>query len=714
MRLLIYLFIIAAAWGGVAQAQQPGCVNNTPCVQPNVFVPTGAGTLAVTTTSASVTFPTTGGNLTLKVTNAGAVTVYYAVGGAGVVATTASAPLAAGQTVALAQGSNGYLAAVTASGTASLTLQSGTGVPIITYGASGSGCAGGLSGCQIVSGISMNYGALLSNAGTPTAAGTGYTALSAFTVSGGTCTTQPGGVVDAVTAGVPQTYHITQQGVCTVPPTNPVATTASGGIGMTLTLAWGPLAANVPFSVFVSNGINGETVLGNLGGFGRLATGLGMTAYGYSAAGGGANTGDLMGGGTGFTAGELTAIGNLGCAQATALTYSTCVGHNAGGHISTGASVNLFGSGAGKWMVNPNQVTCMGWGTCGYLLNPSYVTATGNLNAVGGNFLNVAVTGAANNGSGLVRLAVTSTTGWATGDTAVVTGVVGTTEANGYWPNITVVDGTHVDLTGSSYAHAWTSGGSVNDFTTVKLSYTTLTGYSNLTSNALRSTGTITGMGINDLTACTTCSFVVFGGVGTLQGLTTGAQHVAFGDIACNTLVTGYGDVCIGYNSDVAGSGNNNAVAIGGNGSGGGKGAVASDSGYSIGANTGAVGMGSNMGLLGRQTGTDCVAANNNMILIGNNNNAGCGSSTNYTSALVVAWDATFGKITPAASHTMNIGGILTATGTDTPSTSATSVAGTFNVAGLYKANGTSGVSCAANTVTILTFVVTNGIVTHC
>jgi hypothetical protein len=40
--------------------------------------------------------------------------------------------------------------------------------------------------------------------------------------------------------------------------------------------------------------------------------------------------------------------------------------------------------------------------------------------------------------------------------------------------------------------------------------------------------------------------------------------------------------------------------------------------------------------------------------------------------------------------------------------------AGTINAAGAYYANGTVGVSCAAGTVNLTTFAVTNGIVTHC
>lgn len=72
----------------------------------------------------------------------------------------------------------------------------------------------------------------------------------------------------------------------------------------------------------------------------------------------------------------------------------------------------------------------------------------------------IAISGAANNGSGLVRLTVSSSSGWATGDVKDVHDVTGTTEANGTW-TITVVDGTHIDLQGSTYANAYVSGGYV-------------------------------------------------------------------------------------------------------------------------------------------------------------------------------------------------------------------------------------------------------------
>lgn len=71
-----------------------------------------------------------------------------------------------------------------------------------------------------------------------------------------------------------------------------------------------------------------------------------------------------------------------------------------------------------------------------------------------------AISGAANNGSGLVRLTVGSTSGWSTGDSKTVRDVTGTTEANGTW-TITVINGTTIDLQGSTFANAYVSGGFV-------------------------------------------------------------------------------------------------------------------------------------------------------------------------------------------------------------------------------------------------------------
>lgn len=77
------------------------------------------------------------------------------------------------------------------------------------------------------------------------------------------------------------------------------------------------------------------------------------------------------------------------------------------------------------------------------------------------------VTGAANNGSGLVRLTVGTTAGIVTGAAIVVTGLTGTTEANGSWA-ATVVDATHIDLQGSVFQHNYIKGGDVKSYAVVE------------------------------------------------------------------------------------------------------------------------------------------------------------------------------------------------------------------------------------------------------
>ena len=72
----------------------------------------------------------------------------------------------------------------------------------------------------------------------------------------------------------------------------------------------------------------------------------------------------------------------------------------------------------------------------------------------------MAVLGAANNGSGLIRIQVASTAPLAGRIYISISGVTGTTEANGNW-FITVIDGTHFDLQGSTFTHAYVSGGLV-------------------------------------------------------------------------------------------------------------------------------------------------------------------------------------------------------------------------------------------------------------
>jgi hypothetical protein len=69
------------------------------------------------------------------------------------------------------------------------------------------------------------------------------------------------------------------------------------------------------------------------------------------------------------------------------------------------------------------------------------------------------ITGAANNGSGLIRITATNHT-FQTENRITITGVGGTTEANAVNWRITVITANTFDLQGSTFTNAYTSGGS--------------------------------------------------------------------------------------------------------------------------------------------------------------------------------------------------------------------------------------------------------------
>lgn len=71
----------------------------------------------------------------------------------------------------------------------------------------------------------------------------------------------------------------------------------------------------------------------------------------------------------------------------------------------------------------------------------------------------LAITGAADNGAGLIRLTVPPNN-FVTGDKPQILNVGGVPNANGYFV-ITVIDATHVDLQGSTFAGTYTSGGTI-------------------------------------------------------------------------------------------------------------------------------------------------------------------------------------------------------------------------------------------------------------
>ena len=132
--------------------------------------------------------------------------------------------------------------------------------------------------------------------------------------------------------------------------------------------------------------------------------------------------------------------------------------HDAAGTFGT---VNRMYLNAGTALVQ-GQVEIPSNIVNGLLINQDYWTVIGanpTFNFGSGldcQTLNLIVTNAVNNGSGLIRLTTGSTGLLHTGQQFVVSGVNGTTEANGTWP-ITVINATTVDLQGSAFVHAFSA-----------------------------------------------------------------------------------------------------------------------------------------------------------------------------------------------------------------------------------------------------------------
>ena len=78
------------------------------------------------------------------------------------------------------------------------------------------------------------------------------------------------------------------------------------------------------------------------------------------------------------------------------------------------------------------------------------------------NAMQLTVTDAVPGTNGVVRLTVLSSLGANTGDQGQVMNVGGTVEANGVW-TLTVIDGQHIELQGTTFANAFTSGGTLTD-----------------------------------------------------------------------------------------------------------------------------------------------------------------------------------------------------------------------------------------------------------
>jgi hypothetical protein len=150
-------------------------------------------------------------------------------------------------------------------------------------------------------------------------------------------------------------------------------------------------------------------------------SGAGITPYAYGAAGNGSTD-------------DTTALQNW----VNALVTNAWEGFCATGTYKVTKTINLTGL--------ATKIRGSGGSSC------SFVPALPAAGTVSGTAAGASYGGGATS----IRLTVNTTTGM--NGAIEVTGVNGTTEANGAWP-IAVIDSTHVDIIGPTFAHAWTSGG---------------------------------------------------------------------------------------------------------------------------------------------------------------------------------------------------------------------------------------------------------------
>ncbi|MGZ3398164.1 MAG: hypothetical protein ACXWKX_03285 [Caulobacteraceae bacterium] len=183
------------------------------------FNVTGNTSLAVTTSSARVALPSA--DTTVLIRNPGAVSVFVRFGGSSVTAATTDFEIPAGWAFAFNADVNTYVAAITGSGSATLSVSTGTGIPALVASSSGGG--GGSTNLTGVNGVAPSVGTGTQDSGTirVVLATDQAQPTNAFKSSqSGTWTVQPGNTANTTpwlitgsgTAGTPATGVVTVQG----------------------------------------------------------------------------------------------------------------------------------------------------------------------------------------------------------------------------------------------------------------------------------------------------------------------------------------------------------------------------------------------------------------------------------------------------------------------------------------------------------------------
>lgn len=290
----------------------------------------------------------------------------------------------------------------------------------------------------------------------PTAAtGSGYAAGDRVTLNAG-CSTNPVLAIGSVSGGVPTNANISGTSVgagCGSIPSNPVAvlSTTGSGTGATFTLGW--TADSIVNHFDADNTLpGGVTVLGKSAGLNMGNTTLGPTGFGFGVAGGGQQM-ELGIGGAGMNGAENSFFGGFAGTQVTSGNFLLCAGWNACGHESDGAGSTYLNTDAGKYAIHNINTSAIGSNDFKFVWNAANLTAVGE-NIAQGQFAQQTssqVTGVGAGTAGRVRVTMASTTGMTSGDYVFAAQFTGCPECNGQF-YINVIDATHIDLVGSTFA----------------------------------------------------------------------------------------------------------------------------------------------------------------------------------------------------------------------------------------------------------------------
>lgn len=157
-------------------------------------------------------------------------------------------------------------------------------------------------------------------------------------------------------------------------------------------------------------------------------------------------------------------------------------------------------------------------------------------------YATAAISSCVNNGSGLIRVTLASTSDYVTGDRITIAGVVGTAEANGSWV-VTRISNSQLDLQSSSFVNAYVSGGTITWGHVLNIEGEAGVDYS-LDTSLTTVAGTITGP-TNTVTAIQAVagasavgSFVITGGSD--DGVTATASTGAVISTASNVIAGEY------------------------------------------------------------------------------------------------------------------------------------------------------------------------------